>query len=602
MGCIFPLSQQQQPTPLRSASPAYHMFSSLPTLPTFKKKTCWAECMQGARTSNEDEFFTFPLKQYDKTQKNSDKVGFFGVHDGHAGIIAVNILQEMLTAKWYKYPKKNEPWEYQECMADDANVLWLANSYKHASMRLNGQFSGVVSISALVVENKAIYFAWIGDCEGCLFLNDADLVDPVFKKGKGITIEEIDFASPTFINNNCELLGEPCATSPHSLLGSVSFKFHDQNNSASATTTTTTTTTPTTTTTTTTTTTNIVAKYEYDYEKHKIYDNKLKEVKSSDFSIFPKPIKRFLSMEVLRYYFEVIPVHFENPKAEKEYNMVQRHFPDAKLLDVAIQRVGTSQIFSDVRISKSTQPTRTIGDYRPLNQPILPIVRDPVILRITLQDFSSKNNKSQKKNDDDDDDDDESDSSSSSRSTNNNKNNDNQDSGSSGGPKLNVLLCSDGVFSEHAFADIKSVCRFVVNPVAFFRESFYARGQTLTERLIAAEFLPENLLEHQPQDFLCLYKRWVACRTWSDILVFLREHHYLSISSKKIKSMLSSQDMDSYISWLKVCKDTIRWLEFNSFVDHLSLDNAVKLATRLAIIMGSTDNVTIVVAQAYSTS
>ena len=493
-----------RPAGIRSASPAYHMLRSLPLIP-FKPKTCWAESLQGARSSNEDEFNVFPVK---------NKVGFFCVHDGHAGITTGNMLQELMTVKWAKFRLGFCPGDETACaMENDANVLWLADAYKDAVRRLKAQPSGAVSISALVVENQAIYFAWIGDCEGCVFVNDHELVDPIYKNADNV-IEVVDFAD---VNVHAAKApnAAPCATYPHSLLGRVRFRLNsdDDNN-----------------------------------------DNDGGEGECEAKKPIKESIPKFSSMETLKYYFNVEPICFGDKLSHKEYQRVKRWFPEAvKGLDVGIQRVGAAEIFLDVRISKSTQPTRTLGDSH--NNNSLPILRDPTVMKITLSPET---------------------------------------------PQLNILLCSDGAFSERAFANTKAVCRFLVNPVAFFRESFYARGQILTERLIAVRLLPENLSEDRNSiDFVCLYKRWKACRTWDDILIFLREHHYLCISSKILKAVISSDDILAYVHWLKMCKEAIRWLEFNSREDHLTLPVAVKLAARMAIIMGSTDNVTIVAAQAY---
>jgi len=472
------------------------MLSSLPLI-SFKPKTCWAESLQGARSSNEDECNIFPVK---------NKVGFFCVHDGHVGITTVNMLQELMTVKWAKFRLGFCPGDETACaMENDANVLWLADAYKDAVRRLKAQPSGAVSISALVVENQAIYFAWIGDCEGCVFVNDHELVDPIYKNTDNV-IEVVDFAD----DNVCSAAAPgPCATYPHSLLGYVRFRLESGDDNS-----------------------NNGGEGKCEAEK---------PIKES--------IPKFLSMETLKYYFNVEPIFFGDKLSHKEYKRVKRKFPEVVTgLDVGIQRVGTAKIFLDVRISKSTQPTRTLGDSR--NNNSLPIIRDPTVMKITLSPET---------------------------------------------PKLNILLCSDGAFSEHAFANTKAVCRFLVNPVAFFHESFYARGQIMTERLIAAGLLSENLLGPHGG----LYKHWKECKTWDDILVFLRENHYMCVSSRILKAVISSDDILAYVHWLKMCKEAIRWLEFNSREDHLTLPVAVKLAARMAIIMGSTDNVTIVAAQAY---
>jgi hypothetical protein len=315
-----------RPTRIRSASPAYHMLSSLPLIPFKPPKTCWAESLQGARVSNEDECNTFPVK---------NKVGFFCVHDGHAGIAAVNMLQELMTIKWTKFSREFEWTITTSTMADDENVLWLANTYKNAERRLNAQTSGVVSVSALVVENQAIYFAWIGDCEGCVFVNDHELVDPIYKNADNV-IEVMDFADDNVVYA-AAVPSAPslCATYPHSLLGYVRFRLKSG-----------------------------------DDNSNNDDDDDDDVSKKPRNNIFPKPILKFASAEAFKYYFNVEPIFFADELSQKEYNKVKRRFPEVAGIDVGIQRIGTAEIFLDVRISKSTQPTRSLGDSSG-NLPIL---------------------------------------------------------------------------------------------------------------------------------------------------------------------------------------------------------------------------------------
>jgi hypothetical protein len=465
------------------------------------------ESIIGARETNEDKLNSFPTQ---------NKVRLFCVHDGHGGIEAVDYMKESMIGKWNHRIMQNISLSPPSLISEDTNVKLLAGVYNDAITDLQAYESGAVSITAMsVANNRAIYFAWVGDCEGCVFYNDnPNLKNPVVKFSECDSVQEIDFAElklqPNLAISPMPFLREYCASSPHSLSGGVRFQIPQT-----------------------------------------------KQILQS--SIFFQ--SSFTPTEYMENFLGVIPRNFEHPSAQKEYTLAKLHNDSLKppiptLLDVSTHNVGTTQLTLDVRFSGAIQPTRSLGDFNPVNHSIL---RHPTVMRVLIP------------------------------------------------PKLasscSILLCSDGAFSGHAFKGISQVCRFVTNPVAFFHESFYFRGQVLTERLITAGLLPENLYQQNCQ-LPCHYEWKFLCRTWPQILTFLRNQHWQSITSPQILSVLETGSREQYFDWLNACDASIEFLEkripnFNYSIENTKTASAV-VAAHLAVIMGSSDNVTFVIAEAFA--
>ena len=141
-----------------------------------------------------------------------------------------------------------------------------------------------------------------------------------------------------------------------------------------------------------------------------------------------------------------------------------------------------------------------------------------------------------------------------------------------------VLLCSDGAFSRGAFADIQAVCSCVLNPLKFVRANFYRRGQELTERL-------------------AYYGRPPHFRDWAAFLVFLRNKHLPALRSEQFFATFEDygnsdwwlQYSRSHTDWLRACNISVKWLENDT------QGSAAHIAAHLAVVMGSTDNVTLLV-------
>ena len=141
-----------------------------------------------------------------------------------------------------------------------------------------------------------------------------------------------------------------------------------------------------------------------------------------------------------------------------------------------------------------------------------------------------------------------------------------------------VLLCSDGAFSRGAFADIRAVCSCVLNPLNFVRANFYRRGQELTERL-------------------AYYGKPPHFRDWAAFLLFLRTKHLPALRSERFFATFEDYENShwwlqysrSHTEWLLACNTSIKWLEENP------QGSAAHIAAHLAVVMGSTDNVSVLV-------
>ena len=461
------------------------------------------ECILGARETNEDKFNSFSVE---------NEVGFFCVHDGHSGIDAVEHMQKSMALKWNTIiqPKISLNPAPPALISRDPNVTLLATVYNDAIRDLQKHESGVVSITAMSVGGKAIYLAWVGDCEGCIFYNDnPSLKTPIVKKSECFSLDEVDFAELNNLGPNIPAISpfirENCASSPHSLSGDITFQIPP------------------------------------------LQQIKTSHIQNKTPAVIPEDTQLFLG---------VVPIKFQYYSALKEFQLAKL-FNDSSssrpttTLDVATSSIGNTQLTLDVRFSGAIQPTRSLGDFSPVNYSI---IRHPTVMRALIPPQTANS--------------------------------------------CSILLCSDGVFSGHAFKGIEDICRFVINPIAFFQESFYFRGQVLTERLIAARLLPQNTLLQSNQ--VTLFQQWKhSCKTWPQILSFLRINHWRSITSSQMAGVLEPGSIENYRMWLKACDISIKYLEAIPNFDSSMQYNAAFVGAHLAVIMGSSDNVTLVIAKAF---
>jgi hypothetical protein len=140
------------------------------------------------------------------------------------------------------------------------------------------------------------------------------------------------------------------------------------------------------------------------------------------------PQNQFTLPENYEQYFDVMPIYFSNKNSQREYilakieNDIQKN---KTMVDVVTHNVGKVKLTADLRFSRAIQPTRSIGDFSPVN---FSIIRHPTVMRVTIPEASRR--------------------------------------------FCHILLCSDGMFHDKAFSNISQVCRFVTNPMDFIKENF----------------------------------------------------------------------------------------------------------------------------------
>jgi hypothetical protein len=248
---------------------------------------------------------------------------------------------------------------------------------------------------------------------------------------------------------------------------------------------------------------------------------------------------------------------FEDEACEREWQTVQREHPHHHVrLDRTLLFIGNAKLLVDARVSQSIQPTRALGDRN-----VKLAVRHPTVMRVD-------------------------------------------------GKGL-IVLCSDGAFSRGAFADLSQVSACTREPLSFCRRHFYRKGQEMTERLLAC-----GLLASATQGPLHASLQRES-HTWGGFVRFLRERHLgameseamLSTFTREVPTDLASllmhslnlrpKENEAHKEWLRACRLSIEWLEGHRLQGPLvSLHAAAQTIAHLAVVMGSCDNVTVLVARA----
>jgi serine/threonine protein phosphatase PrpC len=226
-------------------------------------------------------------------------------------------------------------------------------------------------------------------------------------------------------------------------------------------------------------------------------------------------------------------------KSQAEYEKIQRaHSHKAIEIDSTYVVVGSSQrLLVDVRLSGCVQPTRVLGDCKEHMA-----LRHPTVMRVIR----------------------------------------------SNQQPYRVLLCSDGVFSRNAFSSMESLCQCVLNPLLFVKSQFYRRGQEMTERIIACDFFKVEDVK------VAMYGQ-----TWREFLLFLRNEHFPVLASDAFCGTF--EDTKHHAVWLYACEKSIHWLESQHYYDGkgIAFHKPVliaNVAAHLAVVMGSIDNVTVMIA------
>ena len=241
-------------------------------------------------------------------------------------------------------------------------------------------------------------------------------------------------------------------------------------------------------------------------------------------------------------------VAFLNAGAQKEFVLAQQqHAPQAIHVDISFVCLGKRNVFLDARVTDSTQPTRSIGDaYAPHR----PMTYAQTMFAPLLA------------------------------------------SAAGGQPPQHqmLLMCSDGPFANGAFVNMDALAMCVHDPLAFVRTQFYRQGQEVTERLLFA-----GLLVSQP--IQTVLARAGAHGTWRAFVGFLQTQHVPAVCSDKfIDTYLERTDEGE--RWREAARDALQWLTVHSIeraccAPSQNFGLHAQIAARLAVLMGSTDNVTL---------
>ena len=267
--------------------------------------------------------------------------------------------------------------------------------------------------------------------------------------------------------------------------------------------------------------------------------------------------EQFVSMN------SVTPLYFRNWASQREYELARRQLNSEPTIDVTLLKIGNIQITADTRFTNAIQPTRSMGDFSVRNKAV---IRHPTILRVPLTVPSTD--------------------------------------------PLFITLCSDGALSNNAFGSISKLSRFMVAPLRFISESFYSRDQELTERLIAIgklpSFLKNTFLAEQEPTNHHLLKVWSGCsNTWKDFVNFLQTTHLPEIESEAFGKTFIPEagTLASHHQWLVACRESVHFLSTlemepsiaNCHKNGGSLDMVANAAAHMAVVMGSQDNITVMV-------
>jgi serine/threonine protein phosphatase PrpC len=465
-----------------------------------------------------------------------ERFGVYCVHDGHSGSKAVESLHEIVAREWAAADVCSRP--HLSAIEKDPNVAIIEDIYYKAIDTLSHERSGVVSVTVLIVDT-AIYFAWIGDCEACIFQNDNSLKNPIFSSE---SYAQIDFAELNILGNSCIKDNETFLAmsrnkepklahlSPHSFSDTV------------------------------------ILSPEILWKPFPT------SIGSSIASIFDVSYK-----ETYNQCFNVSPLYFRSSSSQKEFQLAKLYiknkyshrgdsgnpFDDETVtLDITTRKLGKSNHPIDVRFSGAIQPTRSIGDFA--NENIV-IIKHPSVMRFTdKQLFLPAGDRHQ---------------------------------------VFYTLLCSDGILSNGAFANLNKACRFAVSPVKFILESLYYRGQEVTERLVACGLLSESLND-DTDEFSTKSKKqseisWQSVNSWNSAIRFLKDVHLKNINSSLFKDTFDQRNGGDKTcdDWIAACDKSIIWIEkqftepsISNNINSLSI--AASAVVHMAVLMGSHDNVT----------
>ena len=345
------------------------------------------------------------------------------------------------------------------------------------------------------------------------------------------------------------------------------------------------------------------------------------------------------------------PHSLGDQNAQREYELAQIESQNALLeIEVAFLNIRGSpwKHLMDIRFKNSIQPTRALGDIGITAG--FGTLRYPSIMKIPLQSLIA--------------------------------------GGKRATGKKFLALCSDGAFSNWAFANMGALTHFLASPLHFFRTHFYHAKQEMVIRLINSEkfhFSDFFNVEYDattsttPRGEEGLMARWRACKSWNEAITFIKTHHWEAVCSHAYqKTFLQSEeappppplqtstttatatknttnqtnntpfamqllsmgphvppffmphslfhqpapaqpekmtvaaaaastdiiitDDPVYLAWREALRISIAWLVENVSVDEpnvltMPLSTLAQVAAHMAVVMGSFDNVTILVAK-----
>lgn len=312
-------------------------------------------CIQGAREFNEDFAFSTEICKSDNdsienksvdvddnshTNKGEEGVAVFGVFDGHSGKHAALVAKGLATVMLDNAKRTSD----EEMLCEENVEDQLSSFYETANTLLRNEESGVVSIIAVVFKrSKRVVFGWLGDCEGCVFVDDpCCFSSPVHKSVDLIT--QVDYAEL-----KCEIdsrVGNTLKSLPKSLherrLYAKTIPHHLGNS--------------------------VVVNAPWQYSVHN-----------------SEAFYGFCASDVQAFASRVLPLYFTNKDDQHEYDMLAKQAfckgndNSCVLLDVTKIKIGDTVQILDTRVSGAIQPTRSLGDHSEVNHNI---IRDCCVMSI----------------------------------------------------------------------------------------------------------------------------------------------------------------------------------------------------------------------------
>jgi hypothetical protein len=479
------------------------------------------------------------------------------VHDGHGGSAAVVRLSRFMSGiDWPIIRSSSRPLIMREQRA--AHMRFMGGVFAMATASLEDEASGVVSIAALCLPT-AVCFAWMGDCEGCVF----DAQNGI-RQAEGVW--ETDLAEQHLLGPSKDhtvmpsfyRVGGPrgatpgrlpIATAPHTLMGSAPMVAMDQT----------------------------------------------EEQRFPSSSSSSRGTTTLMGVEQC-VHLTARGINFQSVAAQREYDLARIQSANPLLeLDITLLRLGERDLLGDARFAGSVQPTRVMGDkgvtaaMGTLRRPTVlwaPLDAPPLLL---LQ------------------------------------------------PRF-LLLCSDGAFTGGAFGGMGGLVDCLIQPLRFVQTQFYRSGQELSERLLLGGRLRLEEKEEEEEattTTTALTQAWRAVHSWQEFLAFLDVHlaeirhphtlrtlqplpgHGGTVAVASSSSNEAVED-DFYARWLSAATVSAQWLKqhtnntkergpflltsshsssSSSSSSGTSLSSLAEMAAHLAVLMGSSDNVTVLLAQ-----